>query len=286
MKGATAYAAAFELGKVIPVRAVGQIERSNAQGFEVGELVWGFLGWEQYSLVSDPISLRKIDPTLGSISYNISCLGMPGLTAYVGMLDLGRPVAGETVFVSAASGAVGQLAGQLARMAGCRVVGSAGSDEKVRHIVEKLRFDAAFNYKTEESLERALEMHCPAGVDVYFDNVGGDMLDAVLARLNTFGRISVCGQISEYEGTPKGLKNFSALVHKRAAITGFIIYDHMDKFDAFLPKMAAWLAAGDVVYYEDIVEGLDRIPAAFIGMLRGENLGKRLVKVGSDPTLQ
>ncbi len=284
MNGATAYADPFRIGEVIPARVVGQVEDSADPKFECGDLVWDFLGWEQYSLVVDASSLRKIDPALGPISHSISVLGMPGLTAYVGMTELANPQEGETVFVSAASGAVGQVAGQLAKIAGARVVGSAGSEEKVRHIVDELGFDAAFNYKTVDSVRLALDAYCPGGIDVYFDNEGGAMLDEVLVRLKSFARVSVCGQISEYERTGIGLRNFSAIVHRRVKLMGFIVYDHMDKFDTFLPVMAAWLRTGEVVYHEDIVAGLEAVPEAFIGMMRGENLGKRLVQVGEDPT--
>jgi NADPH-dependent curcumin reductase CurA len=198
------------------------------------------------------------------------------------MLKIGRPQPGETVFVSAASGAVGQIAGQLARAAGARVVGSAGSDAKVEHIIRQLGFDAGFNYRTVGSLDAALLQHCPEGIDVYFDNVGGATLDAVLPRLKPFARVPVCGMISQYDGSGPAVRRLAAMVAARATMTGFIVSDHMDDFDAFVPRMAARLRRGEVVYFEDIVDGIDNAPSAFVGMMRGENLGKRLIRVAGE----
>ncbi|MBX3706784.1 MAG: NADP-dependent oxidoreductase [Pseudomonadales bacterium] len=279
MAAPTGYAGAFALGEPIPARVVGQVLESRHAAFAPGDYVWGFMCWEQYSLVEYPSALYRIDPSLGPVSHAISVLGMPGRTAEVGMLELGRPQPGETVFVSAASGAVGQIAGQLARAAGARVIGSAGTDAKVAHVLERLGFDAAFNYRTETSPGVALDRLCPDGIDVYFDNVGGATLDAVLARLRPFARIPVCGMISQYDGATGGLRNLGAIVGARATLTGFIIYDHMDGFDEFPARMAERMRRGEVRYFEDIVEGIDNTPAAFIGMMAGENLGKRLVQV-------
>jgi hypothetical protein len=213
------------------------------------------------------------------VSHAISVLGMPGRTAEVGMLEIGRPHPGETVYVSAASGAVGQIAGQLAKAAGARVIGSAGSDEKIRHIVDKLGFDDGFNHRTVSSPGDALDRLCPDGIDVYFDNVGGPTLDAVLARLRPFARIPVCGMISQYDGQGAAIRNLAAVVGARATMTGFIIYDHMADFESFPPRMAERMQRGAVRYFEDIVEGIENTPAAFIGMMAGDNLGKRLVQV-------
>jgi NADPH-dependent curcumin reductase CurA len=213
---------------------------------------------------------------------------MPGLTAWVGMLDLGRPRPGDTVLVSAAAGAVGSIAGQLARLAGARVVGSAGSPGKVAHCVDRLGYDAAFDHRRAgdaAGLTGALRHHCPAGIDVYFDNVGGPLLEAVLGQLNPFARIPVCGMISGYERTDDpGVRGLIAVLAKRATMTGFSIYDHMARFAEWQPRMAELLARGDVVYHEEIWEGIEAVPAAFVGMLAGDNLGKRLVRVGDDPT--
>jgi len=282
MGDAAGYAAGFALGEPVPARVVGQVLASRHPAFAGGEYVWGFMRWEFYSVVAEPATLYRIDPAHGPLSHAISVLGMPGRTAEVGMLEIGRPQPGETVFVSAASGAVGQVAGQLAKAAGARVVGSAGSDAKVRHIVERLGFDAAFNYRAVDSVAAALDQHCPQGIDVYFDNVGGATLDAVLARLQPFARIPVCGMISQYDGAGGGIRNLGAVVGARATMTGFIIYDHMDDFEQFPARMAARMRSGEVSYFEDIVQGIEHAPAAFIGMMAGDNLGKRLVQVAPD----
>lgn len=274
------YAEGFSIGQPVPARVVGQVLDSRHPAFAVGDYVWGFMRWELYSRVSDPSTLYRIDPALGPVSHAISVLGMPGRTAEVGMLELGQPKPGETVFVSAASGAVGQIAGQLAKAAGARVIGSAGTDDKVRHVIRELGFDDCFNYRSTPP-DEALAALCPEGIDVYFDNVGGATLDAVLRRLRPFARIPVCGMISQYDGPTGGVRNLSAVVGARAVMTGFIIYDHMQDFESFPPRMAARMRRGEVRYFEDIVSGIDNTPAAFIGMMRGENLGKRLVQVAS-----
>lgn len=276
----------FPLGEVMPARVVGQVAASRNAAFNEGDFVWGFLGWELYSLAKGGGDLRIIDPSLGPISHAITVIGMPGLTARVGIMDIGKPTAGETAFISSASGAVGQVAGQIAKLAGCHVVGSAGSDEKVRHITDGLGFDAAFNYKTVSSVGEALDAHCPNGIDIYFDNVGGETLEAVLDRINDGARIPVCGQISQYDSTERFVpRNIDALERKGAIMQKFSIYENMDQYDEFLPWVAERMKAGKIVYFEDIVDGIDNTPAAFIGMMQGENLGKRLMRVGDDPTL-
>lgn len=277
----------FALDAAIPARVVGQVAQSRNGDFAPGGFVWGFLGWELFTLVPGGTGLWPIDPALGPLSNAISVRGMPGLTAHIGIVDIGRPKAGETAFVSAASGAVGQVAGQLARLKGCRVVGSAGSAAKIAHIVDTLGFDAAFNYKTVDSIGAALDDHCPDGIDIYFDNVGGKTLNAVLECINPGARIAVCGQISRYDsevewGAPP---DAGALARLGATMTRFSVRDHMDQFDAFLADMSAWLRAGDIVYFEDIWDGIEKVPDAFIDMMKGGNLGKRLVRVGDDPTL-
>jgi len=278
MGTAKSYTGGFALNQPIPARVVAQVYRSDNPLYQSGDFVWGFLNWENFTAVTDCAALRRIDSSLGPVSNAISVLGMPGLTAEVGMLELGVPKPGDTVFVSAASGAVGSIAGQLAKLAGARVVGSAGSDAKVEHLLTRLGFDHAFNYKT-TAVDAALDAACPDGIDVYFDNVGGATLDATLARINPFARIPVCGQISGYDGDSAAVRRLGAMVAARATMSGFIIYDHMHKFDAFLPRMAQRLTAGEVVYFEDIVDGIEATPQAFIGMMAGDNIGKRLVKV-------
>jgi len=272
---------AFELGAPITARVVGQVEASADPAFAPGEHVWGFLGWEQYSIVRGA-ELTKVDSGLGPLSHAISVRGMPGLTAWVGLVDIGKPQPGETAFVSSATGAVGQVVGQLAKRAGARVVGSGGTDAKVAHAVDRLGYDAAFNYR-DRSPRDALREHCPDGIDVYFDNVGGDTLEAVLAKANPHARIAVCGMISRYESADDpGVRNLISVLANRLTITGFSIYDHVHRLPWFVPKMGRWLAEGSIVYYEDIVEGIDALPEAFLGMLAGDNVGKRLVRIGPD----
>lgn len=287
MDPTSGYGVYFDVGEILPARVVGQVHESRNPDFKVGDFVWGFLGWELFTLVTGGEGLRVIDPSLGPISHAITVLGMPGRTAEVGIYDLSDPKPGETVYVSAACGAVGQVVGQLAKMKGCRAVGSAGSDAKAAHLIDNLGYDAAFNYKTVSSIGAALDEHCPDGIDIYFDNVGGETLAAVLERLNDGARVPVCGQISQYDlESRESPTDQDALLAKANATLGkFSIYKHMDNFDAFPPRMAAWMKAGKVVYYEDIVEGLDNAPNAFITMMKGENLGKRLVRVSDDPTL-
>ena len=272
---------AFELGRPITARVVGQVEASADPAFVTGDHVWGFLGWEEYSTVRGA-DLTKVDPSLGPLSHAISVRGMPGLTAWVGLVDIGKPQPGETVFVSSATGAVGQVVGQLAARAGARVIGSGGTDAKVAHAVDRLGYDAAFNYRDTTSRE-ALRDLCPDGIDVYFDNVGGDTLEAVLANANPHARIAVCGMISRYESSDDpGVRNLISVLANRLTITGFSIYDHVHRLPWFVPKMGRWLAQGSIVYDEDIVDGIDSLPGAFLGMLAGDNVGKRLVKIGPD----
>ena len=280
MGGGVGYAGGFALNEVIPARVVAEVMESQNPGFESGDLVWGFLGWEDHTFVAAGGGLRKVDPDLGPISHAISVRGMPGLTAEVGLIEIGRPRPGDTVFVSAATGAVGQIVGQLARLAGCHVVGSCGTDAKVRHAEAKLGYHTAFNYRDEEPAS-ALTRLCPDGIDVYFDNVGGPTLDAALARLNPFARVPVCGQISQYSvSIPTPISNLGRMLGCRATMTGFVIYDHMHKFEDFERRMARLVADESVVYHEDIMDGLEQAPAAFVGMMRGDNLGKRLVRLG------
>jgi NADPH-dependent curcumin reductase CurA len=274
----------FALGEVVPARVVGQVLQSRHPEFRSGDIVWDFLGWELYSLAPQGKQLRHVNPELGPISHAISVLGMPGLTAWIGMYDIGNARAGETVFVSAASGAVGQTAGQLARIRGCRVIGSVGSDAKVEHVIKRLGFDGAFNYKTRPVAD-ALDELCTGGIDVYFDNVGGETLDAVLLHINSGARIPVCGQISRYGSSGAArLQHLDRLESRHATMTPFHVGNHMHRYDAVIPELAALLRRGELVYHEDIVDGIDNAPDAFIGMMRGDNLGKRLVRVGADPT--
>lgn len=282
MNAGPSYAPGFELGEPIVSRVVARVLASAHPPFAAGDLVWGFLPWALRSVAARGEGLQRIDPALGRPSHFISVLGMPGLTAWVGAIDIGRPMPGDTVFVSSAAGAVGQLAGQFARRAGARVVGSAGSDDKVAYVVERCGFDAAFNYRRVDP-DEALRAHCPQGIDVYFDNVGGATLEAALRHANVGARFPVCGMISTYNAVEDvGVRGLPALLTKRIAMTGFIVYDHVHQLPAYQARVAPWLRSGELVFHEDIVQGIDNAPAALIGMMRGQAIGKRLVQVAAE----
>ena len=280
MREGPSYAAPVEIGGVMTGGVVGRVVESRTPELAVGDIVEGSLGWQEYA-VAGPGALRIVDESLAPISTAIGVLGMPGMTAYFGFLDVGKPEVGDTVVVSAASGAVGQVVGQIARIMGCRVVGTAGSDDKVDFIVNELGFDAGINYKTED-VDAALAAACPSGIDVYFDNVGGFVTDAVMQQINVHARISVCGQISQYNlPTPElAPRNMGLLIQKQARMEGFLVFNFAHRHEHARQRMAAWIRSGDLRYREDVVEGLENAPAAFIGMMTGENFGKLLVKVG------
>ena len=273
------------LGSVMIGGTVSEVIESNNPAFPRGAFVLGFNGWQAYA-VSSGAGLRTLDPKAAPLSTALGVLGMPGMTAYVGLLDIGRPKPGETVVVSAAAGAVGSLVGQIAKLKGCRAVGVAGSAEKCAWVVKEAGLDACVNYKS-EPLRPALQKACPSGIDVYFDNVGGDVLAAALTLINQNARIPLCGLISQYnaEELPPGPNLAPILVH-RALIKGFIVSDHMDRLADFLRDMSQWYRAGKLTYREDVVVGLEQAPQAFLGLLRGRNFGKLVVKVGEDPTLK
>jgi NADPH-dependent curcumin reductase CurA len=278
MSDAPSYAAPVELGAVMCGHTVSEVVASRHPRFREGDIVAGYDGWQTYA-ASNGKDLRAIDASQVPITAAIGVLGMPGLTAYVGLLDIGQPKSGETVVVSAASGAVGSVVGQLAKVRGCRAVGVAGSPEKCRYVVDELGFDACVNYKDEE-FPAALAAACPARVDVYFDNVAGAVLKAVLRILNRGARIPLCGLISEYNATskPPGPNLRPLLVH-RAMIKGFLVGDHYDRFPAFLQECTPLVASGRLKYREHIVDGLDAAPAALIGLFEGRNFGKLIVRV-------
>ncbi|MBT4042046.1 MAG: NADP-dependent oxidoreductase [Rhodospirillaceae bacterium] len=283
MRDQKSYTPGFELGQVLQAGAVGEVTASNDPALAVGDLVEGRLGWETYS-VAKAASVNKVDGNVASLSHYLGVLGMPSMTAWVGLRNIGQPKAGETVYVSAASGAVGQVAGQIAKLQGCYVAGSAGSDDKAAYIRDDLGFDAAFNYKTASSLSEGLRQVCPNGIDVYFENVGGAMLDAVLLQLNPYARVVACGMISQYNlEKPEGVKNLGTIVGNKVRMQGFIVSDHMDLKAEFMAEMSGWLAAGKIKYREDITQGIENAPAAFIGMLKGKNFGKQVVQIGDPP---
>ena len=283
MRDAKSYAPPVELGGVMTGGAVGQVVKSNHPHFQVGDIVEDTLGWQEYA-IGPGRTARKIDPAHGPISYANSVLGMPGMTAYFGLFEVGQPRPGETVVVSAASGAVGQIVGQLARIAGCRTVGIAGGPRKCAYVKDELGLDACVDYKAEGNLAAAVKAACPNGVDVYFDNVGGPVSDAVLANLNSFARVSLCGGISQYNVAEPGPRWLYSFVGKRVTARGFIVWDFNMRYGPALEQMGEWVRSGRIKYREDIVEGgIEKAPAAFIGLLKGENFGKLQVKVSDPP---
>ncbi len=280
MSAAESYVRPLEIGELMPGGAVGRVLESADPKFEIGAIVQGMLGWQDYAVV-DGSELRAIDERVAPIQTALGVLGLPGLTAYFGLLDVCHPKAGQTVVVSGAAGAVGMLVGQLARIMGCRVVGIAGSDSKVAFLVNELGFDGAFNYKATTDYGGQLGQLCPAGIDVYFDNVGGAISDAVLRLINVKARIAICGQISQYNlETPElGPRWFGHLLVKRAKAQGFLVSDYAERFSEGLQGIGQWLRQGKLKYREDVAQGLENAPQAFIGMLHGRNLGKQLVQV-------
>jgi NADPH-dependent curcumin reductase CurA len=281
MRDVKSYLPPFEVGKVMDGGAVGQVVASNGGQLEEGAWVQHQAGWREHSLIDGGY---PVDPAIAPISTSLGVLGMPGLTAYAGLVDVAGIKEGDTVFVSAAAGAVGSAAGQIARLRGCRTIGSAGSPEKVAWLTEELGFDAAFNYK-ETPVAEALREHAPKGIDVYFDNVGGDHLSAALTRMRLHGRIAVCGAIAEYneEQPQPGPDNFIAILPLRLTIRGFIVLDHFGLMSQFLQEVGPKVGSGDIRYRETVVDGIENMPAAFNGLLAGDNIGKMLVKVGPDP---
>jgi NADPH:quinone reductase len=280
MNGQPGYARAVEIGEVMVGGVVGQVVESNDPRLGPGDYVEGMLGWQEYA-VAQAKSLRRIDPEAAPITAALYVLGMPGLTAYFGLLDICRPQPGETVVISAAAGAVGSLVGQIAKLKRCRAVGITGSNEKVHFITRELGFDAGLNYKETPDLPGKLKELCPNGIDVYFDNVGGTTSDAVMQLIDTRARVSVCGQISMYNSTEPdvGPRWFGRLVLKQAKVEGFLVHQFADRFEEGLRQLGIWLREKKLKYREDVVEGLENAPKAFIGMLQGRNIGKRLVKI-------
>jgi NADPH-dependent curcumin reductase len=283
ISGVRSYARPTEIGDVIEGRVVGQVVRSRDPGFREGDYASGGYGWQLYSAVPAG-GLQKLDPAEAPISTALGVLGMPGMTAYIGLSDIGQPKAGETVVVSAASGAVGAVAGQLAKRQGARVVGIAGGADKCRYVKDELGFDAALDHRSRD-LGAALDEACPKGIDVYFENVGGAVQHAVFPRFNDFGRMIMCGMISEYnDTTPRPGPNLMTVVRKRLRIQGFIVSDDWQRYGEFRALAAPLVKSGQLRYREDIVEGIDNAPAAFIGLLQGKNFGKLLVRLSADPT--
>jgi NADPH-dependent curcumin reductase CurA len=278
MREGRSYVPPFAVGQVIESGAIGEVVKSNSPQFQAGDIVTGMFGWRLYN-AAKAAGLMKVPPGV-PVSTALGVLGMPGLTAYFGLLDIGQPKEGETVVVSGAAGAVGMTVCQIAKIKGCRVVGIAGSDEKNQYLKEELAVDATINYKS-PGVQQALKDACPNRIDVYFDNVGGEVSDAVLPLLNQGARLVICGQISLYnlDKPDVGPRPQPALLINRALMKGFIITDFAARFGEGVMQLAEWLAAGKLKYAETIVEGFENTPQAFIGLFSGDNLGKQIVKI-------
>lgn len=278
LSDAKSYAAPVPIGGVVECRAVGRVLASRDRRFAPGDIALGGFGWQTHSVMPGT-QLLKLDPAEAPVSTALGVLGMPGLTAHVGMSDIGQPKAGETVVVSAASGAVGAVAGQIAKLAGCRVVGVAGGAEKGRFVTGTLGFDACIDHRADD-LAAALDRECPHGIDVYWENVGGALQAAVFPRLNDFARMVMCGMIAQYnDPDPPPGPNLGPVVRKRLRIQGFIVSDQWQRLPEWRALAAPMLRDGRLRYREDIVEGLDATPGAFIGLLQGKNFGKLLVRL-------
>lgn len=280
MRNEESYIPPFKLNEPLESNVVAEVVESNNSNFRKGDHVAGMLQWKEFQ-VSKGTGLNKVDKNLAPLSAYLGVLGLTGLTAYLALDKIGNLKAGETLVVSGAAGAVGSVVGQIAKLKGCMVVGTAGSDEKCRHIEDKFDFDKAINYNTTQDLKKALSDICTDGVDVYFDNVGGEILDAVLANINKDARIINCGAISLYNKTevPVGPRPEGILIKKTALMQGFLVRDHVKDFGPALRQLGAWLKEGKLSYDETVVEGFDKLPEAFIGLFEGKNMGKMVVKI-------
>ena len=283
MNEGKSYVPPVGIGEVMRAGAVGEIVKSNHPKFAAGEHVVGLFGVQDYA-VSNGKGVTKVDPKLAPLPVYLGTLGMPGMTAYFGLLEIGKPQAGDTVVVSGAAGAVGQVVGQIAKIKGCRVVGIAGGADKCKYVVDELGYDACIDYKAvggADDLKKALKQHCPQGVNVYFDNVGGEILDVVLTQLAMHARIVICGAISQYNNTTpvKGPSNYMSLLVNRASMTGMVVFDWADRYGEAAREMGGWLASGKLKTREDVVEGLETFPETLLKLFKGENTGKLVLKV-------
>jgi NADPH-dependent curcumin reductase CurA len=278
MRDAESYAEPWDVGEPMRAGVVGEVERSNHPDFEAGDIVNGNLLWAEYA-VAEGRDLRPVDPEYGPVSTALGVLGMPGVTAYFGTTDVAEPTAGDTVVVNAAAGAVGSVVGQISALSGCHVVGIAGADEKTEWL-ESIGFDEGINYKSRD-VSDALQEACPNGIDVYFDNVGGEITDAVWPLLNVRARVAVCGQIALYNATevPTGPRKLGKLIETRARVEGLLVRDYEDRWGEALQRLSRWVQAGDIEYRENVVEGLANAPDAFLALFEGTKIGKQLVKV-------
>lgn len=283
MSEGRSYIRPVELGEVMRATGVGRVVASNDPGLAAGDTVTGLVGVQEYAALPAK-NLLKVDPRLAPLPRYLGVLGATGLTAYFGLLDVGQPQPGDTVVVSAAAGAVGSVVGQIAKIKGCRAVGIAGGAKKCRAVVEEFGFDGAIDYKAED-VRKKLREHCPNGINVYFDNVGGAILEAALANLARKARIVLCGAISQYNATPEqltGPRNYMALLVNRARMEGFVVFDYAARYGEAIRDMAGWLKEGRLKAREDIVEGIEQFPDALLKLFRGENLGKLVLKVAEE----
>lgn len=288
MSAGPSYAPPVGVGEVMEGRSVCEVAQSNLAGYAPGDIVAAGIGWQEYG-ISDGTGVQKLPPTLRPVSYALGLLGMPGLTAYTGLLNIGQPKAGETLVVGAASGAVGSVVGQIAKIKGCRAVGIAGGAEKCRFVKEELGFDECLDHRSPDLSDR-LRAACPRGIDIYFENIGGAVFDAVLPQFNNFARIPVCGLIAHYNATelPPGPDRISLLLRhvlvKRLTFRGFIVSDYFSQFGEFIKEVGGWLREGRIKFREDITDGLENAPRELIGLLKGANFGKKIIRVSADPT--
>ena len=280
MSDAKSYVAPYAVGEPVIGGGIAQIIESKANGFEPGDFVAGMLPWQE-ELVMDVAGLKVVDEKIAPLGYYLGILGMPGLTAYFGLLDIGKPVNGETVVVSGAAGAVGIVVGQIAKIKGCRVVGIAGDDAKVDYLLNELHFDSVINYKTVANLGKAIVVACPDGVDIYFDNVGGEISDAVIPQINKHARIVICGQISLYNTTsqPVGPRIQPTILKRSALMQGFIVSDYASRFQEGFKALSEWVGSSQLKYTSTTYHGFEKLPEAFIALFEGKNLGKLLVEV-------
>ena len=276
MSDAKSYVKGVEIGEVMVGQTVGEVLESKNPDFKPGDKVLTQLGWQLFGISKD---VNKLDPSRAPLSYYLGCLGMPGMTAYFGLKEIGQPKPGDTVVVSAASGAVGSVVGQLAKLWGCRAVGIAGGRAKCDHVVQALGFDACVDYKA-GNLVKDLQQACPKGADVYFENVGGEILDAMLRIMNPYSRIVVCGLVSQYSATePYGITMFRSILVNRIKVQGMIVFDWKDRYGEAIQALGGYLAQGKMKYRESVVEGLENAPQGLIALLKGGNFGKQLVKL-------
>ncbi|MEM6820192.1 MAG: NADP-dependent oxidoreductase [Pseudomonadota bacterium] len=285
MNDVKSYVPPFQMGEPIMGGGVAEVVESHAEGWQKGDLVVGMLPWTEYSAMR-PEGLRKLPEVNAPLSWHLGILGMPGMTAYVGLMEVAKLQPGDSVFVNAAAGAVGSVVGQIARAMGCHVVGSAGGPEKVAHLTDTLGFSAAFDYRAESDLRKTLRTHFPKGIDVLFENVGGPQFEAAIANMAVFGRIALCGMIADYnverDALPPGPKGMTQLIGRNVMLQGFIVSNYPDAAAKWAALAGRLLSTGQLQYHETVSEGLASAPEAFISMLRGGNLGKQVVQVAAE----